>query len=158
MTDIKQEIAALKQRLAELEAKANAPQSEWPRVGDDVYHLNSFGFAETNPWRNTSMQESMLERGLIKRTREEAENADKKRIAIAKWNRLAGDQGWAKFKPFDRENPKYYPVYNHQDKKWYSLGYSCTEFQCWPFAHHKTETDCEAAIKEMGEMMDWILL
>ncbi len=144
----------LKAQISKLQAELDALPREWPQEGDRYFPLNSYGGARRTAWVWAGDERAMLERGLIFRTLEEAKNADKKRIAIAEWNRLAGDQSWVNWENCQQQ--KIYPQYFHEDRQ--CVVYAAVTRQSWPFAHHKTEQDCEAAIRAMGEKMDWLLL
>jgi len=144
----------LDQEIARLTALRDALPKEWPQVGDEFHLLEGDGLTRNMVWDGLQHEKRYLERGLIKRTSEEAERADKKRMAIHKWNTLAGDQSWVDWD--DERKFKYRPAYSYARKQWGA--WSERWEQHWLFAHHKTKAECEAAIKEMGEMMDWMLL
>jgi hypothetical protein len=139
-----------------LEALRDELPPQWPKEGDTVFFLGSNGGIKERKWLNKGyglFQWETLNRGSIKRTREDAEIADKKRIAMTEWNNLAGEQSWVNWESHQQQ--KFYPQYFHENEKW--VFYAATTRQTWPLAYHKTQSECEAAVEKMGERMDWIL-
>lgn len=143
----------LDQEIARLTALRDALKKEWPQERDRIFALTQHGEIIDGMYDAGGSWPAALERGLIFRTREEAERADKKRIAIAEWNRRAPDQ--SKINWGNISLTKYAPYYDYSCKIWRSGGAEYSRF--WPFAHHETRKACEAAIAAMGEMMDWLL-
>lgn len=105
----------LEAEIARLLAQIDALPKEWPQVGDMVWRIDASGSIQDLNWVESDVSERVLQRGMLFRTREEAENADKKRIITKQLLDISG--GW---KPDwnDYEQKKYYLYYNHVGKTW----------------------------------------
>ncbi|MBO6542333.1 MAG: hypothetical protein JJ965_04195 [Alphaproteobacteria bacterium] len=68
---------------ADVEALKTEPSDAWPKVGDFVYVVLSNGKIMEAVWMGTEDDNLVLKRGLIFRTRKEAEAEDKRSIALA---------------------------------------------------------------------------
>lgn len=143
MNTINEKIAELETQLAALKAEVNKPSEEWPNYGD-VYYL--VGQIENFIWSNNEADRDWKKRGLIFRTREEAERFDKRRILIASIREFAGH-----YKPvWDGETRNHTITYLHNEKLWVVNGWSNNDHLpiCGYFKDKETAQACIEKFKD----------
>lgn len=80
-----------------------AVDKSWPQNGDDYYWIDDFGAIQLLVWRDDGVNKAHMERGNVFRTREEAEKADRLRLAMNEvkvmsekaWSLEDGPINWA---------------------------------------------------------------
>ena len=141
--DIKQELAALRKRIDELEARAKAEEAKWPKLGDAYFYVECDGEIGESDWECDDVDAGSLALGNVYRTKEDAEREVERRKALTELRRLA-KASWDK----DPVNHAYYSlrVLNGViDVCAYS--YRRNELGVVYFA---TEKDAKAAIETIG--------
>ena len=140
MTIIK-EINQLKQRLAELEAKAlQTKQSTWMPEKDQLYYFLSHENIGAYLFNDDSGTDGeVLKRQDPFKTEEEAIKADQQRMAIVEANRQARALCAEQYPDWvcdwgDDNQYKWYPVYGHQEKCVFFTFANCRQEQ-WTFDH-----------------------
>lgn len=124
-------LAALEVNQAqEVKAESEAVDTSWPQVGDAVCLLQIMGDIDSIIWSAKKISSDILARGLVFRTKKEAEKADQLRLAMNELKVMA-EQDWLRC---DR-------VFDHttsQAKK-FSCSYDCLSL-VWLTNYHINAT------------------
>ena len=116
MTNIQQELAALRARIDELEAQAKAEEAKWPKLGDAYFYVECNGEIGESDWECDDVDAGSLALGNVYRTKEDAEREVERRKVLTQLRKLAKASG-----AFDLVKPtqsKYRIVYDAQYRNW----------------------------------------
>lgn len=139
---IEQRIADIEEQLAQLKQEAKASADEWPKMGDEFYRVDAYGYCD-DVWQGGTADMAMLNCGNVFRTEEEAKREVERRKVLTELRKLA-KASWNK-------EPVNYAYYSLRllsgviDICAYS--YRRNELGVVYFA---TEKDAEAAIETIG--------
>lgn len=149
--------AELKEKIAELQAELERLERRKPKDGEKVYCLLYGGSIEIIRYDSTSESHTTyLRRGLIFPTREEAELADRKRIAVTA------------IKDYVAENMPFVPDWknfgqkkctvfcDHLNGLWYPTSGNTTQFN-FLLPYVGSIGDCNQLIRDCKEHLDVLL-
>ena len=141
--DIKQELAALRKRIDELEARAKAEEAKWPKLGDAYFYVECNGEIGESDWEGDEIDAGCLSLGNVYRTKEDAEREVERRKVLPELRKLA-NASWIKW-PVTQAYYSFRVFNGEIDICAYS--YRRNELGVVYFA---TEKDAEAAIETIG--------
>lgn len=124
--DMKQELASLRKRIAELEAQVAAqPAAEWPSVADSYWTIQARGAVMTYRYLADELDSVLIEIGNIFRTEEEAEREVERRKVLTQLRKLA-KAAWGEVKcNWKLGTDKWYVQYAHGNCEWL-VSYTCS--------------------------------
>lgn len=125
-----QQIEALRQAVEADKAKLREIEQEWPKLGKEYWFLASDKVEREGLVKLDPFDKARSLRGNVMRTREEAEAADRVRIAVTAINRAidAGNkaEGWVADWG-DSDQRKYAPAYDYGIKSWFFDSWKMTQ-------------------------------
>ena len=151
--DINQELAALRQRIDELEAQAKAESDDsWPKYGNECWAIDGDGDLFDFVWNLDDNQLHRLEIGNVFRTVAEAEHEIDRRKVLTELRRLAkASWGGTKIDWTDYNQHKWQIRFAHDAAdggKFGAINWQAIQHQgAVSFA---TEKDAQAAIETIG--------
>ena len=153
---LEEQITNLRIKILESKAEKKPYEVEVPEDIEDYYTVNRVGCIQKLNNESKFILENMYRRGLIFKTREEAEQFDKERILINKLKDWAKkyNEGW---KPDWGDFSKYnHAVTYDYHEKFYVKSYSCVNFLS-KLPYFKSEEIAEQFIEEFGEEIKEVL-
>lgn len=85
---IEQRIADIEEQLAQLKQEAKASADEWPKMGDEFYRVDAYGYCD-DVWQCGTADMAMLNCGNVFRTEEEAKREVERRKVLTQLRKLA---------------------------------------------------------------------
>lgn len=151
-TKLLKDIEAMKEKLASMEEELNKPEvyKHFPGKNDKYYFYTSSGSIHFNSVSNDDLKVNVY------KTREEAEKAYNKAVAVEKVKRriieLQGD-----WKPdwTDVDEIKFYILYHHTSKSFRSIEWVITQYNT-SIPYMKNTEIAETIIKEMEDELKLI--
>lgn len=153
---LEEQITNLRIKILESKAEKKPYEVKVPEDIEDYYTVNRVGCIQKLNNESKFILENMYRRGLIFKTREEAEQFDKERILINKLKDWAKkyNEGW---KPDWGDFSKYnHAVTYDYHEKFYVKSYSCVNFLS-KLPYFKSEEIAEQFIEEFGEEIKEVL-
>lgn len=155
--ELKQQIEQLEQQIKDLKVKLEKEvekkpyEVEVPEDVDDCYTTGIYGIVDRLENFSTPYKEGCYKRGLIFKTREQAEQRDKELILLFKLHKWAEEHngGWTpNWSDFDEEKCTIMYDNNHEELEIYET-YFYRDFTKLPVL--KSEEIAEQFIKEFGD-------
>ena len=148
--DMKQELASLRKRIAELEAQVAAQPAadSWPKTGDSYWTIQASGAVLTYRYLEDKFDLVLIEIGNIFRTEEEALREVERRKVLTQMRKLA-KAAWGEVKcSWKPGTDKWYVQYAHGSCEWLVI-YACS-IEIQGVVYFPSEKSAYDAIRTIG--------
>lgn len=156
--DMKQELASLRKRIAELEAQVAAQPAadSWPKHGDRYWYSGTYGSVAYSDFDGGEFDLGCVDTGNIYRTGAEAEREVERRKVLTQLRKLA-KAAWGEVKcSWKLGTDKWYVQYAHGSCEWL-VSYACS-IETQGVVYFPSEKSIRDAIKTVGADRMMLLL